>query len=1145
MEFFCWIPYPHRTMTRSLSFLTSSLLLPIALYAQLSPTTQPLAAGVPEPIPFSELGAKVSDQYKGDAVRVIATAEGAHLHTGFQQLDARVTSEGLALFSLEEERGSLRLVSSAYGRGGTMQQLASAGAITIDDQVVRYTRPNITEEYSVSADGVRQDFVVMERPVGSGELRLHLDLEGAVARSVPEGALLTLAGSGRELAYTRLHVTDARGEEMTASMEVLDEDQLVISVADAMAEYPVRIDPTFSDADWTCINVSGGTPGTDGTVTAMASDGAGKIYIVGGFTRVGITPANGAARWNGSTWSALGAGIGSASPYCMAVSGNNVYIGGFFNMVGSVPASNVARWNGTTWSAMGSGANDAVYAMATIGSTVYAGGFFSSIGGVPAQRIGQWNGSAWSAVGAGVNNSVRAMAASGTNLYVGGYFNTLDGSPGNYVALWNGTTWSGLGTGVNGIINALAVNGSNVYVGGSFTMAAGGAASRVAQWNGSAWSALGSGVNGTVDELAVVGTNVYVTGGFSTAGGNAAAGFARWNGSAWSSMSTNTTVPDCFAVNGTDLYAGVTTAGGLPANGFARWDGAAWSIPGGRGLNAAVSALAISGTDVYAAGYFTTAGGAVSDRIAKWNGSTWSALGTGISGGSVLALAVSGANVYAAGSFTTAGGVPATRIARWNGTTWSALGSGLNDQVNALAISGSTVYAGGFFTTAGGDAALQVAQWNGTTWSALGTGTNNFVWALTMMGTDLIVGGSFSTAGGNTVNNIARWNGAWSALGTGLGGAAKAFTVIGTNLYVGGDFTTAGGASANRVARWNGSAWSALGSGFNASVTSLANDGTKVYAGGYFTTAGATTVNRLAQWNGTAWSAMGTGLDSEVYAVAVSGTNIYVGGQHTLAGTTASPYIVRGDLNGSYRYAGPRVLLEGAYDSGTGLMRDDLRSQGFIPANEPYTALGFTQAAGGGGESVAPAVLAVTGNNAIVDWVRVELRSAANSGTVVATRQALLQRDGDVVATDGTSALPFDVGPGDYYLAVRHRNHNGVMTSNVVTLSGTSTTVDFAGTTLATYGTNAQKTIGAVRTLWMGNSTGNSSITYTGSGNDRDPILIAVGSTTPNSTVNGYYITDTNLNGQVRYTGSGNDRDPILINVGSTTPNNTRLEQLP
>ncbi|MBL0043314.1 MAG: hypothetical protein IPP33_02505 [Flavobacteriales bacterium] len=42
-----------------------------------------------------------------------------------------------------------------------------------------------------------------------------------------------------------------------------------------------------------------------------------------------------------------------------------------------------------------------------------------------------------------------------------------------------------------------------------------------------------------------------------------------------------------------------------------------------------------------------------------------------------------------------------------------------------------------------------------------------------------------------------------------------------------------------------------------------------------------------------------------------------------------------------------------------------------------------------------------------------------------------------------------------------------------------------------------------------------------------------------------YSSRDVNMDGNVQYTGSGNDRDPILVNVGSTTPNNVRLQQLP
>ena len=39
---------------------------------------------------------------------------------------------------------------------------------------------------------------------------------------------------------------------------------------------------------------------------------------------------------------------------------------------------------------------------------------------------------------------------------------------------------------------------------------------------------------------------------------------------------------------------------------------------------------------------------------------------------------MSGTNLYAGGYFTTAGGVPANYIAKWDGSAWSALGSGMN-----------------------------------------------------------------------------------------------------------------------------------------------------------------------------------------------------------------------------------------------------------------------------------------------------------------------------------------------------------------------------------------------------------------------------------------------------------------------------------
>lgn len=242
----------------------------------------------------------------------------------------------------------------------------------------------------------------------------------------------------------------------------------------------------------------------------------------------------------------------------------------------------------------------------------------------------------------------------------------------------------------------------------------------------------------------------------------------------------------------------------------------------------------------------------------------------------------------------------------------------------------------------------------------------------------------------------------------------------------------------------------------------------------------------------------------------------------------------------------PKVMLEGPYDSGTGLMTDGLRSAGLLPTTEPYTAMGYTYVGSpGAGGTVAGSVFTATGNNAIVDWVVVELRDPSTPATVLASCAALVQRDGDVVALDGVSPVSFVRSAGNYLVAIRHRNHLGAMTSSAVALAPAAVTIDFTSQALATYGTQAERTVGTTQILWTGDVTFNHQVAYTGNGNDRDPILVRVGGTTPNNTVAGYFVEDTNMDGSVSYTGSTNDRDVILVNVGGTTPNNTRNEQLP
>jgi hypothetical protein len=196
--------------------------------------------------------------------------------------------------------------------------------------------------------------------------------------------------------------------------------------------------------------------------------------------------------------------------------------------------------------------------------------------------------------------------------------------------------------------------------------------------------------------------------------------------------------------------------------------------------------------------------GIAANRIAKWNGSSWSSLGTGVDG-YVSALAMSGPDLYAGGSFSTAGGSPANMIAKWNGTNWTALGSGplvsstisrptdFDVTVMDIDISGTDIYVVGGVDDDYGTGVGFVSKWNGTTWTDLPISLNYRLLALAMSGSDVYAGGQFSTAGSVAANNIARWNGSkWEPLGSGTNGYVKAIAALGTDVFVGGNFTTAG-----------------------------------------------------------------------------------------------------------------------------------------------------------------------------------------------------------------------------------------------------------------------------------------------------------------------------------------------------------------
>jgi len=252
----------------------------------------------------------------------------------------------------------------------------------------------------------------------------------------------------------------------------------------------------------------------------------------------------------------------------------------------------------------------------------------------------------------------------------------------------------------------------------------------------------------------------------------------------------------------------------------------------------------------------------------------------------------------------------------------------------------------------------------------------------------------------------------------------------------------------------------------------------------------------------------------------------------------------------------PKIYLQGAAISpNTGeeaLMRDDLRVAGYLPTTSPYLD----------GITCNASVFSTTGNDAIVDWVLVELRNELDNTKVMTYKSALLQRDGNIVGIDGVSDLSISGYSGNYYVVIKHRSHLGMMSTNTISLSGTTSLADFTNVNnQITYGINAQTTFGmpsGIIGMWAGNVGRDISIRYQGSGNDtnslKDSVLGDVGNVTNSNlhSFTGYNVGDINLDGTIRYQGSGNDtntlKDVILSHPGNqSSPSNlfTITEQLP
>lgn len=266
--------------------------------------------------------------------------------------------------------------------------------------------------------------------------------------------------------------------------------------------------------------VAGGVSGTVNAIASFDADGPGGapavLVATGTFTQAAGAPALRLASWDGTAWSALGAGIPDSKK--MPVEGRTLgvfdedgdgpmparlFIGGTFPAVGDIQAFGIARWDGEAFSTVGPGIPEfsTILCMTSFddgaGPSLIVAGY---MGTIPARR---WDGKTWSIVdkssaGAVFVLDMETFDADGAGpgpaeLVLAGQFNYIGGSFGiDNIARWDGERFTSLGGGLTGsgdLVQTLATwpgdTTNSLFAGGVFVQADGMPSNRIALWTAS------------------------------------------------------------------------------------------------------------------------------------------------------------------------------------------------------------------------------------------------------------------------------------------------------------------------------------------------------------------------------------------------------------------------------------------------------------------------------------------------------------------------------------------------------------------------------------------------------------------------------------------------------------------------------------
>jgi len=236
----------------------------------------------------------------------------------------------------------------SIGRAGNVVVVPAVAEVTVQESIAWQsysTSAGVISEYWRVNNGIEHGYLLNSRPVGEGPVEVHLSISGATAQLASAGLVLHDVRGDAVLDWDQLVAWDATGRVVPTTFRTTGATATIV-VDDSGAQYPLLIDPTFSqqayvkasnkgagDEFGSSVAVDGdtvvvvGAPIEDSSSTGVggldndSASGSGAAYV---FTRTGTT-------WTQQAYvKASNTGAGDQFGFSVAVDGDTVVVGAPF-----------------------------------------------------------------------------------------------------------------------------------------------------------------------------------------------------------------------------------------------------------------------------------------------------------------------------------------------------------------------------------------------------------------------------------------------------------------------------------------------------------------------------------------------------------------------------------------------------------------------------------------------------------------------------------------------------------------------------------------------------------------------------------------------------------------------------------------------